>query len=58
MSKKLAWTPDELESQSGKHFVVTGANGGIGFTASKILASKGAEITMLCRSQDKAEENW
>lgn len=48
------WTPDRLADQSGKTFVVTGANSGIGFEASKRLVAAGGKVIMLCRSHDKA----
>ncbi|MCB0633511.1 MAG: SDR family oxidoreductase [Saprospiraceae bacterium] len=36
-----------------KRCVVTGANSGIGFETAKALAHKGAEVIMVCRSEDK-----
>ena len=38
---------------SGKTFVVTGANSGIGFEACRALAAKGATVVLACRSQEK-----
>ncbi|NNJ24311.1 SDR family oxidoreductase [Alienimonas chondri] len=49
------WTPDRLASQAGKTFVITGANAGAGFEATKLLVSRGAKVVMLCRSPEKAE---
>lgn len=37
----------------GKICVVTGANSGIGFETAKSLAAKGAEVVMVCRSEEK-----
>ena len=51
---KKGWTPDRIESLNGKFFVITGANTGTGFEASKILLSKGAEIVMLNRNETKS----
>ena len=48
------WTPDRLSDQTGKTFVVTGANSGIGFEASRRLVGAGANIVMLCRNPEKA----
>jgi len=31
------WTPERLNSLAGKTFVITGANAGAGFKASRIL---------------------
>jgi len=39
---------------TGKIIMVTGANSGIGKSASVTLASKGAEIHMVCRSEERA----
>jgi NAD(P)-dependent dehydrogenase (short-subunit alcohol dehydrogenase family) len=47
------WTEDQMPDLSGKTFVVTGANSGIGFEASRALAAKGATVVLACRSQEK-----
>lgn len=52
--KKSIWTINDIEDLSEKTIVVTGANSGIGFEATKIFASKGASIIMGCRSMDRA----
>lgn len=36
--------------------VITGANSGLGFSATKILAEHGAKVVMACRSPNKAKE--
>ena len=48
------WTPERLGSLDGKTFVITGANAGAGFQASRILLSKGASVVMLNRSAEKS----
>ncbi len=40
----------------GKTCVITGANTGIGLETTKALASKGAEIIMICRNPDKGQQ--
>eukprot|EP01068_Selenidium_serpulae_P004368 Selendium_serpulae@DN3534_c0_g1_i1.p1 len=48
------WTPDRLGSLAGKTYVITGANAGAGFEASRILLTKSAKVVMLNRSPDKS----
>lgn len=50
------WTPDRLENLQGKTFVITGANAGAGFQASRILLSKGAAVVMLNRNAAKSHQ--
>ncbi|GAA4821916.1 oxidoreductase [Nocardioides caeni] len=44
-----------MPAQSGRRFVITGANSGLGLETARILGSRGAEIVMACRSVEKAE---
>ncbi|WP_028112410.1 SDR family oxidoreductase [Ferrimonas kyonanensis] len=48
------WTPERLSSLKGKTYLVTGANVGAGFEATKVLVSKEAKVVMLCRNPGKA----
>lgn len=43
-------------SMSGKVCLVTGANSGLGFEVARGLATRGAEVHMLCRSAVRGEE--
>ena len=52
----MGWNAKNVPDQSGKHIIVTGSNSGIGFEAAKVLASKGAHVTLACRNADKAKE--
>ncbi|WP_067967555.1 oxidoreductase [Mycolicibacter icosiumassiliensis] len=52
MSFTISDTPD----QSGRTFVVTGANGGLGEVVTRTLAAKGASVVMACRNTAKAQE--
>jgi len=49
------WTPERLGSLAGKTYVITGANTGAGFQATRILLSKGAKVVMLNRNPAKSE---
>ena len=53
---KKGWTPDRIGNATGKTFLITGANSGTGFEASKILLSKGAKVVMLNRNPKKTAE--
>jgi len=50
------WTADDVPDQSGRNVVVTGANSGIGFEATKAFAAKGAHVVMACRSVERGRE--
>jgi NAD(P)-dependent dehydrogenase (short-subunit alcohol dehydrogenase family) len=52
----VSWTPDTLPSLSGKTFVVTGGNSGLGFQAAQILTGKGARVVITTRSEAKAQD--
>ncbi len=47
---------NNLADLTGQVIVITGANSGLGFEASRFLAYKGATIVMACRNRSKAEE--
>lgn len=48
------WTPEQLGSLSGKTYVITGANVGAGFEATRVFLSKGAKVVMMNRNTDKS----
>lgn len=50
------WTPKRLRSLKGKTYVITGANAGAGFEATKVFLNKGAEVVMLNRNEKKSNE--
>jgi NAD(P)-dependent dehydrogenase (short-subunit alcohol dehydrogenase family) len=50
-----AWTFDSIPDQSGRTAIVTGANTGIGLETARMLALKGADVVLACRSVEKAE---
>lgn len=49
------WTVDDVPDLSGQTVVVTGANSGIGFEATKAFAKKGAHVVMACRRLDRGK---
>ncbi len=49
------FTDENVPDQSGRCFVVTGANTGIGFETSRVLATRGARVVLACRDRGKAE---
>lgn len=51
---RRGWTPDRISSLEGKTYVITGANSGAGFEATRILLKKGASVIMMNRSIDKS----
>jgi NAD(P)-dependent dehydrogenase (short-subunit alcohol dehydrogenase family) len=48
------FTAADVPDQTGKCFIVTGANTGIGYEAAKALAAKGARVLLACRDEGRA----
>ncbi|MEJ2865759.1 oxidoreductase [Actinomycetospora flava] len=48
-----AWTPADIGDQSGRTFVVTGANSGIGKEAARDLVRAGARVVLAVRDTEK-----
>ena len=49
------WTAQDIPDLEGKTIVVTGANSGLGFEASKMFAENNAEVVMACRSIERGK---
>lgn len=49
------WTARDIPDQSGRTFVVTGANSGLGLSTSRELARAGARVVMAVRRVDQGE---
>jgi NAD(P)-dependent dehydrogenase (short-subunit alcohol dehydrogenase family) len=53
MTTTRKWTAAEIPDQSGKTFVVTGANSGLGYETLRAVARKGADTILACRDIEK-----
>jgi NAD(P)-dependent dehydrogenase (short-subunit alcohol dehydrogenase family) len=52
----MPWTEYDIPDLSGKIILVTGANSGIGYEATRLFAKKNAEVIMACRSLERAQQ--
>ena len=53
---KKKWNYEDIGDQSGKIFLITGANSGLGLSASRGLASHGATVIMTSRTLEKGNK--
>ena len=51
----MTWSPRQLAQQTGRTFLITGANSGIGFEAARELVSRGAHVVLAVRDVAKGE---
>ncbi|MBA3379197.1 MAG: SDR family NAD(P)-dependent oxidoreductase [Chloroflexia bacterium] len=49
------WTADQVPDQTGRTFVVTGANSGLGYEMTQQLARRGAHVVMAVRNLDRGQ---
>lgn len=49
------WTDQDVPDVSGKRFLVTGANTGLGRETARVLLAKGGEVVLLCRDRARGE---
>src|SRR5438874_7451107 len=54
MSNSKGFTEADVPQQTGKSFIVTGANTGVGFEIARVLAARGARVLLGCREQTRA----
>ncbi len=52
----MAWSESDIPDLSDRTYVVTGANSGIGWEATRMFAAHGARVVMACRTVSKGEE--
>lgn len=50
------WSATDIPDQTGRTFVVTGANSGLGAEATRALVDAGATVVMACRDHVKAQK--
>jgi NAD(P)-dependent dehydrogenase (short-subunit alcohol dehydrogenase family) len=50
------FTADSVGDQSGKTFVITGGNSGIGFEAARVLLARGGHVVLACRDAGKMND--
>ncbi|MGB6180236.1 MAG: oxidoreductase [Rhodococcus sp. (in: high G+C Gram-positive bacteria)] len=46
------WTTADIPDQTGRRFVVTGANSGLGAATARAVGAAGAEVVLACRNTD------
>lgn len=54
--RNQVWTAADINDQTGRTFLITGANSGLGLEATKALTAKGAHVIMACRNLKKADQ--
>jgi NAD(P)-dependent dehydrogenase (short-subunit alcohol dehydrogenase family) len=54
MSSSKGFTEADVSEQTGKTFIVTGANTGVGFEIARVLAARGARVLVGCRDRTRA----
>jgi NAD(P)-dependent dehydrogenase (short-subunit alcohol dehydrogenase family) len=51
-----SWTVDQMPDCTERTVLITGANSGLGFEATKAFAANGATVIMACRSTDRGQQ--
>ncbi|MFF2045140.1 oxidoreductase [Kitasatospora sp. NPDC058170] len=53
MTEHQHWTAEQIPDQTGRIFVVTGANSGLGLATTRALARRGAHVVLAVRDEEK-----
>ncbi len=53
MTKQQRWTSEQIPDQTGRVFVVTGANSGLGLATTRALARRGGHVILAVRDEGK-----
>lgn len=56
LESMTTWTAADVVDQTGRTFVVTGANSGLGEVVARALGKAGAEVVLACRDTAKADD--
>jgi len=51
----MTWHPRQLAQQTGRTFLITGANSGIGLETARDLVGRGAHVVLACRDAKRGE---
>ena len=51
----IPWNTEQIGNLKGKNVIITGGSSGIGLEAAKVLAVKGAAVTLAVRNVEKAK---
>lgn len=52
----MSWTENDVPDQTGRTVLVTGANSGLGYHVSRVLAQRGARVLLACRDRGRGTE--
>ncbi|MGP3987153.1 oxidoreductase [Streptomyces sp. 3N207] len=56
MTPEQRWTIEQIPDQTGRIFVVTGANSGLGLATTRALARRGGHVVLAVRDEEKGRQ--